>query len=172
VLKAPFTSIPEVALDFPIFKFFPILKPLSFIPGCTAIMWRISETHFDSLTAIKRVTAPILIVHGSNDRTVSSQHGHRLFWSTVVHHLQTSDHITTTLDTSPVDRHSLIIHVTDQHRHHVHETSNKEDTQWQLTQHNITLLEMHHADHDDLQEFDRVWTVIGELIRPVLKQSE
>ncbi len=63
ILESPFLSIPEMAK-----ASFPFLPIGSFL-----------QTRYDTLSKIKQVRAPLLIVHGESDEIVPFQHGRRLF---------------------------------------------------------------------------------------------
>lgn len=63
ILEAPFTSVAEVAQ-----------YHYSFIPAA-ALVW----DHFDSLSSIAQVRAPILVLHGERDRVVPMRFGRALF---------------------------------------------------------------------------------------------
>ncbi len=62
VLEAPYTSLPELA---------PTMVPL-------ALARLLMRDHFASLAKIRRVAAPLLIVHGEQDRVVPVTMGRRL----------------------------------------------------------------------------------------------
>jgi fermentation-respiration switch protein FrsA (DUF1100 family) len=63
ILEAPFTSVAEVAQ-----------YHYSFVPASVLVRDR-----FDSLAAIAKVTAPILVLHGEQDRIVPLRFGRALF---------------------------------------------------------------------------------------------
>lgn len=63
VLEAPFTSIRDIAAAR--YRFMPV-------------RWLILDP-FDSLKRVPRVTAPLLILHGTEDRLIPIEHGERLF---------------------------------------------------------------------------------------------
>ena len=63
ILEAPFTSIADLASErYPVFPVRALLKD-----------------PFDSMARIAGIGAPLLIVHGTRDRTVPLRHGERLF---------------------------------------------------------------------------------------------
>lgn len=62
VLEAPFTSATDVAAD--VYWFLPVRRLL--------------KDHFDSLSRIGDIDAPLLIIHGEHDRTVPTKLGRRL----------------------------------------------------------------------------------------------
>lgn len=67
ILRAPFTSIKEMAVDR-----FPALTVLF------ALMPWLPRTRYDSVTKIDRVRAPVLIMHGDADESVPQWMGYRL----------------------------------------------------------------------------------------------
>jgi len=63
VLEAPYTSIADVAQDH-----------YWFLPA----RW-LTRDRFDSLSKIKHISAPLLILHGNKDRVINPTHGRRMF---------------------------------------------------------------------------------------------
>jgi len=63
ILEAPYTSIAEIAA-----------KRYRFAPVDLLI-----KDRFDSLSRVTRIRAPLLVLHGENDRLIDASHGRRLF---------------------------------------------------------------------------------------------
>ncbi|MDC0038657.1 alpha/beta hydrolase [Gammaproteobacteria bacterium] len=63
VLEAPYTSIADVAQDH-----------YWFLPA----RW-LTRDRFDSLSKIKQINAPLLILHGNKDQVIDPEHGRRMF---------------------------------------------------------------------------------------------
>ncbi len=63
VLEAPYTSIADVAQDH-----------YWFLPA----RW-LTRDRFDSLSKIKQIKAPLLILHGNKDQVIDPEHGRRMF---------------------------------------------------------------------------------------------
>lgn len=69
-LESTFTSIPAMA------------RKLTNVPGVE----RILETHFDTLSALKRLEMPLMIIHGSHDKFVPLHMAHSLFNASISRH--------------------------------------------------------------------------------------
>ncbi|KAI8058407.1 Alpha/Beta hydrolase protein [Syncephalis plumigaleata] len=178
VLKAPFSSIPELVFEFRILQFIPLFWPLSYIPNGLGWMWTILDTHFDSFEAIKHITCPILFLHGGRDLQIPSTHARRLFWSAVVNRARaqsTGPRIPTLIDETPVptdtagnivkqdlatprDVESLAKDVEVSK-----EIWSDEGYRWQTAELGVTYVELSIAHHDNLHEFERMWQSIQEL---------
>jgi fermentation-respiration switch protein FrsA (DUF1100 family) len=68
ILRAPFTSIREMALDR-----FPRLRPL-----LTVAPW-LPLTNYDTIAKVPRLDRPLLVMHGDADTTVPEYMGQRVF---------------------------------------------------------------------------------------------
>lgn len=63
VMESTFTSMPDVATHL-----FPTLPLAS-----------IMRTRFESIIKIPKITCPLLVIHGENDKTIAISHGQKLF---------------------------------------------------------------------------------------------
>ncbi len=63
VLESAFTSIPDVGR-----VHYPLLP-----------VTRLLRTRYDSLEKIPEIAVPVLILHGTRDRTIPLEHGRRLY---------------------------------------------------------------------------------------------
>ncbi len=68
ILRAPFTSIRGMIIDW-----FPRVRPL-----LAAAPW-LPLTNYDTLSKIRRLDRPLLVMHGEADRTVPEYMGQRIF---------------------------------------------------------------------------------------------
>jgi len=63
-LIAPFTSIPELLKTYSLFKFIPILQPLSFFPKIQSwLLDTFLTTHFNTKSRIPSITTNIMLIH-------------------------------------------------------------------------------------------------------------
>lgn len=69
-LESTFTSIPAMA------------RKLTNVPGVERIM----ETHFDTLSALKQLEMPLMIIHGSHDKFVPLHMAYSLFHASISKH--------------------------------------------------------------------------------------
>ncbi|WVQ70780.1 hypothetical protein IAR50_000302 [Cryptococcus sp. DSM 104548] len=79
VLIAPFSSVTELLTSFRLFKFIPMLGPLSYIPYLQTYFQSFLRHPFNSRAALQNVTAPVLLLHAVNDDTIPYTHSSSLF---------------------------------------------------------------------------------------------
>ncbi|KNZ59514.1 hypothetical protein VP01_1714g4 [Puccinia sorghi] len=102
-LIAPFTSIPELLSSlittpdltlsilpeetYSLFKFIPILQPLSFFPKTQSwLLDTFLTTHFNTKSLIPSITANIMLIHAQDDIDVDPSHSTSLFEYIHEHH--------------------------------------------------------------------------------------
>lgn len=86
-LIAPFTSIPELLKTYSLFKFIPILQPLSFFPKTQSwLLDTFLTTHFNTKSLIPSITANIMLIHAQDDIDVDPSHSTSLFEYIHEHH--------------------------------------------------------------------------------------
>ncbi|PLW34033.1 hypothetical protein PCANC_18855 [Puccinia coronata f. sp. avenae] len=86
-LIAPFTSIPELLTTYSLFKFIPILQPLSVFPKMqTWLLNTFLRTHFNTKSLISSITTNIMLVHAQDDIDVHPSHSKALFEHIHAHH--------------------------------------------------------------------------------------
>ncbi|KAF8073643.1 Alpha/Beta hydrolase protein [Lyophyllum atratum] len=79
VLLSPFSSIREVLNTYHIFGTIPLMKPLAMLPYAPRLVtWALTHK-FDSLGAVPRIKAPVLIAHAENDWDIPCTHSQVLF---------------------------------------------------------------------------------------------
>ncbi|KNE88291.1 hypothetical protein PSTG_18309, partial [Puccinia striiformis f. sp. tritici PST-78] len=79
-LIAPFTSIPELLRTYSLFKFIPILQPLSIFPRVQSwLLDTLLATHFNTKSLIPSITTNIMLIHAQDDIDVHPSHSKFLF---------------------------------------------------------------------------------------------
>ncbi|XP_064482640.1 lysophosphatidylserine lipase ABHD12-like [Ornithodoros turicata] len=75
VLEAPFNSLKEAALKW------PLGLPFRYIPGAEKLVERLADdgTYFESEQKVGRITAPTLVMHSKDDPLVPYELGRKLF---------------------------------------------------------------------------------------------
>ncbi|KAI9594531.1 Alpha/Beta hydrolase protein [Syncephalis fuscata] len=176
ILKAPFSSIPEVVFEFRLLHFIPLFWPLSLLSNGYVLVWHMLYTHFDSFEAIKHVSCPILFLHGNRDLQIPAAHARRLFWSAVVHRSRKQDGSNLALpdetpiptdaaanaliqDSQPRDVESMAKHIAVSK-----EVWPNEGYQLKSEQLHVTYVELKEAHHDNLQDFERMWQSVGQIV--------
>ncbi|WWD20788.1 hypothetical protein CI109_105265 [Kwoniella shandongensis] len=79
VLISPFTSLKELLTSYKLFRFIPILGPLSSFPKAQRWFHSFIYHPFDSKTALTNTTSPILLLHAINDMSIPPSHSADLF---------------------------------------------------------------------------------------------
>ncbi|KAF7296482.1 AB hydrolase-1 domain-containing protein [Mycena chlorophos] len=79
VLLSPFSSIEKVLETYRIAGLFPLIKPLSMIPGATTIVQKALIHRFDTDRIVPRMKGPILIAHAQDDWDIPYTHSVALF---------------------------------------------------------------------------------------------
>ncbi|EFP90160.2 uncharacterized protein PGTG_16438 [Puccinia graminis f. sp. tritici CRL 75-36-700-3] len=86
-LIAPFTSIPELLKTYSLFKFIPILQPLSVFPKAQSwLLDTFLTTHFNTKAIIPSITTNIMLIHAQDDIDVHPSHSKSLFEYIHEHH--------------------------------------------------------------------------------------
>ncbi|KAI9608221.1 hypothetical protein KEM48_003354 [Puccinia striiformis f. sp. tritici PST-130] len=86
-LIAPFTSIPELLRTYSLFKFIPILQPLSIFPRVQSwLLDTLLATHFNTKSLIPSITTNIMLIHAKDDIDVHPSHSKCLFEHIHEHH--------------------------------------------------------------------------------------
>ncbi|KAL4070020.1 Alpha/Beta hydrolase protein [Scleroderma yunnanense] len=78
-LLSPFASLHTVVDTYSVFGFFPIMLPLTMVPGAADLYKSFLLARFDTLSIISRVKVPLLILHAENDGDIPHQHSDILF---------------------------------------------------------------------------------------------
>ncbi|KAH7913422.1 Alpha/Beta hydrolase protein [Hygrophoropsis aurantiaca] len=79
VLMSPFSSIYNLVDTYLLFGLFPVMLPLTLIPRAAQFYKSFLVHEFDTLSAITRMQAPLLIVHAENDWDIQHAHSDALF---------------------------------------------------------------------------------------------
>ncbi|KAH7925895.1 alpha/beta-hydrolase [Leucogyrophana mollusca] len=79
VLMSPFSSIYSLIDTYNIFGLFPVMLPLTMIPRAADLYKTFLIHRFDTLSAITRVKARMLILHAENDWDIRHSHSDALF---------------------------------------------------------------------------------------------
>ncbi|KAI9017895.1 Alpha/Beta hydrolase protein [Phycomyces nitens] len=79
ILKAAYSSLPNLIFEYRMLEIFPILGPLKYVPQLQN--WVLSKlVHtFDSLSRIQHIDCPVLIVYGEADLEIPGHNSHQLF---------------------------------------------------------------------------------------------
>lgn len=153
LLKSPYTSLPEVVTDFRFFRFLPLFGPLRFLPGINDFIAWIMDTHFATRHYLPKVQCDVAILHGTRDDQIPVGHAHRLR-DLLLGQVSSEDkgkemvmeEVSFPLVSTPNAYN--ILHVANNNQH-------------------ILFLELVHASHNDIQEYDVTW----ECLRVFIRQS-
>ncbi|TDL22225.1 alpha/beta-hydrolase [Rickenella mellea] len=99
VLLAPFTSLDALLVDYNLFGFIPLLRPLDVIPFATTLITKFVRHHFDTQSVLPNIKTPILIAHSRDDFDIPYFHSLALFNKLLERHIPPLP----PLPTSPVD---------------------------------------------------------------------
>ncbi|KAI9141945.1 Alpha/Beta hydrolase protein [Paraphysoderma sedebokerense] len=81
LLISPFKSIPEVALDYPMF---PLLRPFSYSPVLSDFAKSLVQENLNTISFLPSILrTPILILHGREDLTIPINHGIKCYETAV-----------------------------------------------------------------------------------------
>ncbi|KAL4213258.1 alpha/beta-hydrolase [Rhizopus microsporus] len=145
ILQAGYTSISTLVFEYNIIPYLSLLTPLTYNPKLQD--WAVSKLNhrFDSLSRIRHVSSPILIIFGSKDWEIPVLNSHKLFHRAILGEREFEDlerfvnkTITRTIipDEATIYKHPQRIH----------------------------MVEIHHADHNNLGYFDMTYQAIHDLI--------
>ncbi|ORE10124.1 alpha/beta-hydrolase [Rhizopus microsporus var. microsporus] len=145
ILQAGYTSISTLVFEYNIIPYLSLLTPLTYNPKLQD--WAVSKLNhrFDSLSRIRHVSSPILILFGSKDWEIPVLNSHKLFHRAILGEREFEDlekfvnkTITRTIipDEATIYKHPQKIH----------------------------MVEVHHADHNNLGYFDMTYQAIHDLI--------
>ncbi|RKP12726.1 Alpha/Beta hydrolase protein [Piptocephalis cylindrospora] len=150
LLKSPYTSLPEVVTDFRFFRFLPLFGPLRYLPGINSFISRIMDTHFSTHHYLPMIQCDVAILHGTRDDQIPVDHAHRLrdlLLGPIVG--ESGEEVLLEEASFPlvsIPNAYNVLHVADHHRH-------------------ILFLELTHATHNDIQEYDVTWESLRVFLR-------
>ncbi|KAL1934425.1 hypothetical protein VTP01DRAFT_6607 [Rhizomucor pusillus] len=148
ILKAAYSSLPNIIFEFPIVKYVPILSPLrAFPPLQDWVLSKLLHT-FDTLSRIEHLECPILIAYGSADLKIPGHNSQLLFHRAVfgaVGSPFTKDWVEQDNDT--IDRQVITNEAT------VYRSKHKP---------NIRLVKLHHADHNNVNYYDYLFESMAD----------
>ncbi|KAF7731581.1 hypothetical protein EC973_009345 [Apophysomyces ossiformis] len=79
ILKAAYSSLPNLIFEYRLLQYIPILGPLQAMPPVQNwILSKLMHT-FDSLSRIEHVHCPVLILYGASDLEIPGHNSHQLF---------------------------------------------------------------------------------------------
>ncbi|CAO3617357.1 unnamed protein product [Cunninghamella blakesleeana] len=148
ILQAPYSSLPNLIFEYRLLEVVPILAPLKW--SSRGKEWMLTKLNhiFDSYTYIKDVKCPILIVYGAYDVEIPVDHSKQLFFSAL------SD------NKEPYSEGWLL----NDKNIKVHEIHNEATVYTKpKVNDNIKLVNLLHANHNNLGYFDYLYQSIGEL---------
>ncbi|XP_061551799.1 lysophosphatidylserine lipase ABHD12-like isoform X2 [Phycodurus eques] len=101
ILEAPFTSIGEVVVNFPVAKLY------TFLPGFELFLWNTLETNkllFSNEDNLKALTCPLLILHAEDDDVVPYHMGQKLYQISARTHRERSKDVPLEIISYPASR--------------------------------------------------------------------
>ncbi|XP_061699465.1 lysophosphatidylserine lipase ABHD12-like isoform X2 [Syngnathoides biaculeatus] len=101
ILEAPFTSIGEVVVNFPLAKLY------TFLPGFELFLWNTLETNklrFSNEDNLKVLTCSLLILHAEDDDMVPYQMGQKLYQISARTHRDRSEDVPLEMISYPASR--------------------------------------------------------------------
>ncbi|KAI9299780.1 Alpha/Beta hydrolase protein, partial [Cunninghamella echinulata] len=147
ILQAAYSSLPNLIFEYRILEIVPILAPLKW--SSRGKEWMLSKLNhiFDSYSYIKKVDCPILIVYGAYDLEIPVDHSKQLFFSALGSDDQYNEDWL--LNNKEIKINEI----------------NSEATVYTILKANksIKLVNLHHANHNNLGYFDYLYQSIQEL---------
>ncbi|KAL0080304.1 secreted alpha/beta hydrolase domain-containing protein [Phycomyces blakesleeanus] len=149
ILKAAYSSLPNLIFEYRMLEIFPILGPLNYVPQLQN--WVLSKlVHtFDSISRIQHIDCPVLIVYGGSDIEIPGHNSHQLFHRAIYG----SD------APAPFTKHWL-----ENDRMVKQQTIPNEATVYTSLERNpnARLVKLHHADHNNVGYYDYCYEAIAE----------
>ncbi|KAI9260477.1 Alpha/Beta hydrolase protein [Phascolomyces articulosus] len=151
ILKAAYSSLPNLIFEYRMFNYFTILGPVRFIP--TVQNWLLSHlSHvYDSVSRIEYLECPILVAYGAYDIEIPGHNSQLLFHRAVFGEKGKLDFAKDWMDKEEKDDLSVL------HRRIVP----NEATVYQKGQ--IHLVKLHHADHNNVGYFDYMFQAMADI---------
>ncbi|KAJ8658864.1 hypothetical protein O0I10_005246 [Lichtheimia ornata] len=143
ILKAAYSSLPNLIFEYRIFNSIPLLGPLQAFPAAQKWMLEYLEHKFDSASRIEHVQAPILIVYGATDLEIPGHNSHLLFHRAVQGSQEQETLVSEWLENSPkrVIPNEAIVYQHD----------------------NVRLVQLEYAGHNDVGYYDYTFQAMAEV---------
>ncbi|KAG2219220.1 hypothetical protein INT45_004580 [Circinella minor] len=153
ILKAAYSSLPNLIFEYRMFKYLTILGPVRLIPSLQKFMLSHLVHVYDSLSRIEYLECPVLISYGASDVEIPGHNSQLLFHRAVYGEKGKMNFIKDWMDKEYIEKNNLL-------RRRI---IPNEATVYQKDQ--ISLVKLHHADHNNVGYYDYMFQAMADITR-------